>query len=410
MSLFDESILELPFFEPRHRVLAAELVRWVNEHAGLPAQLAALSPSQRGVHYTRILGRDGWLRHVLGVDAAPGRRPDLRSLCLIRQALAHFDDLCDFAFAIHGLACAPLLWWGDEAAGHESFAALARGERIGSLALSEAHAGSNLAAVETSASRTDAGYAIRGSKAWVSNADIADFHCVLARTGEGPGALGLSLLHVPSGSVGLAASEPVALLAPRAFGSLAFVDCRLGHSALIGQAGMGYRYAMEILDFYRVTVAAAALGFCRRAADESITWARNRRVFGSPLADMQITKDKLSGMAVYLDAAALLTARAAWEFDVGSGALTQPASIAKLYATEEAQRVIDDALQLFGAAGLVQGSTTEQLYRQIRSLRIYEGTSEIQKIIIAGGMAKQVSRPRLQVAAPSGSAQLAQST
>jgi acyl-CoA dehydrogenase len=398
MTLFDESILELPLFEPRHRTLANELTRWVAENAALQNELASANPSQRGVRYTQILGRDGWLQHVAGAGAPQGGRPDLRSLCLIRQALAHFDDLCDFAFAIHGLACAPLLWWSDGGKLHEPAGALARGERIGSLALSEPHAGSNLAAAACAARRVEAGFVVDGQKTWVSNADIADFHCVLARTGEGPGPLGLSLLHVSTGTAGLRVSEPIALLAPRAFGSLRFEDCRLGSASLIGEAGMGYRYAMEILDFYRVTVAAAALGFCRRAADASIAWVRERRVFGAPLFDMQITKDKLAGMAVYLDAAALLTARAAWEFDVGKGALTGPASVAKLYATEEAQRVIDDALQLFGAAGLVEGATTEQLYRQIRSLRIYEGTSEVQKIILAGVMAKQVSRPRAATA------------
>lgn len=390
MSAFDDSILDLPFYEPRHRTLAAELRRWTAEHAGLPARLASLDPSARGVHYTCLLGREGWLRCLF--DAPAGGRPDLRTLCLVRQAFAHFDDLCDFAFSIHGLACAPLLWWGDADA-HESRVALLRGERIGALALTEPQAGSNLAAVETAARRSGEGYVLDGRKAWISNADIADFHCVLARTGEGPGALGLSLLHVPADSAGLLVDGPVPMLAPRALGHLQFQDCRIDSPSLIGEPGQGYRYAMEVLDFFRVSVAAAALGFCRRAASAAVGWSRTRRVAGGALFDMQLTKGKLADMAVYLDAAALLTARAAWAFDCGQDGATLPASAAKLYATEQAQQVVDDALQLFGAAGLAQGATAEQLYRQIRSLRVYEGTSEMHRLILSAGLARQLARP-----------------
>lgn len=392
LPLFDDGLLALPLYEDRHRELARSLQGWVEKHAGVPQRLAALSPSQRGVEYTRLLGRDGWLQHALGDPSRADGRPDLRSVCLIRQALAQLDDLCDFAFAIHGLACAPILWWGTPAQRERLLPALRGGLSLGSLALSEPNAGSNLAAAAAAATRAGDAYVLDGTKTWVSNADIADFHCVLARTGEGPGAMGLSLFRVPAGTPGLAVSEPIALVAPRSFGSLRLNDCRLEADALIGTSGMGYRYAMEILDFYRVSVAAAALGFCRRAADASLAWSRERQVFGAPLFDLQLTKDKLAGMAVVLDAAALLTARAAWAFDTGRAGTTQAASVAKLYATDQAQQVVDDALQLFGAAGLVEGSTTEQLYRQIRSLRIYEGSSEIQKLIIATCLAKQTRR------------------
>ncbi|RQS04391.1 acyl-CoA dehydrogenase [Burkholderia sp. Bp9002] len=388
MKIFDASILNLPFYDAAHRTLAADLEAWVDAHAYLPREYAHLNPSERGRKYTRLLGEHGWLRYA--VDPAPGRtRPDVRSLCLIREALSYLDDLVDFAFAIQGLAAAPIAWYGAPAQQAAWLGALRDGTAVGSLALSEPETGSNLAALTVAAERTADGYAINGRKTWVSNGTIADHHSVLLRTGDGPGGLGLSFLSVPAASPGLAASE-IELVAPRAFASLTFDRVALPADALIGTSGAGFRYAMEILNLYRVTVGAAALGFARRALAASLDWARQRPVAGGKLIQQQFTIDKLADMATFADAAALLVARAAWEFDTGVADVAAHASMAKLYATDGVGQVVDDAVQLFGSAGLVAGSVPEQLYRQVRALRIYEGTSEIQKIVIAGS----VSRPR----------------
>lgn len=338
--------------------------------------------------YTHVLGESGWLAYA--VDAAAGKaRPDLRSLCLMREAFAYLDDLFDFAFAIQGLAASPVAWYGTPAQQEQLLPALRSGKTVGSLALSEPDAGSNLAALGVLAASHPEGYLIDGIKTWVSNGTIADYHSVLLRTGEGPGGLGLSFLLVPASTKGLTA-QGIDLLAPRAFSSLHFAQSVLPKSALIGAPGMGFKYAMEILNFYRVTVGAAAIGFCRKALQGSTQWARQRNVAGTKLIQTQFTMDKLSNMSLYLDSSSLLVARSAWEFDTEVRDVAAHASMAKLYATEGAARVADDMVQLFGAAGLISGSVPEQLYRQVRALRIYEGTSEIQKMIIAGA----ISRPQ----------------
>lgn len=389
MSLFDLSLLALPLFEDRHRQLAARLTEWVNAHRDLPASLAQESAAVRGRLYTRLLGQDGWLDYAVNLE--PGReRPDMRSICLIREALAQLDDLADFAFSIQGLAAAPIAWFGTDAQRARFLPAMRKAELIGSLALSEPACGSNLATAALRAEKSPGGFLLNGEKTWVSNGDIADYHMVLVRTGEGPGGMGLSFVAVPSNAAGLSAAQHIELMAPRAFASMRFNDCQLEGDALIGQGGMGFKYAMEILNYYRVTVGSASIGFCRRALDASIEWSRNRDIAGAKLIQSQMTMEKLSHMALYLDAASLLVARSAWEFDTGVKDVASHASMAKLYATEGAARVADDTVQLFGAAGLIAGSLPEQLYRQVRALRIYEGTSEIQKIIIAGA----VSRPR----------------
>ncbi len=385
MKVFDRSILALPLFEDRHRALADKLESWLEEHKELPSKYAAVSPSERGRLYTRLLGATGWLSYA--TDDAPGRnRPDLRSLCLIREAFAYLDDLLDFAFAIQGLGAAPIAWFGTDQQRAELLPRMRAGEIIGSLALSEPDCGSNLGEVTLKAQKCSKDYVLSGTKTWVSHGTIADWYAVLARTGEGPGGLGLSFFMVPAPS---ASATGIELLAPRAFASVAFDGCTLPGEALVGQSGSGFQYALEILNFYRVTVGSAAIGFCRRGVQATLEWCRNRKVAGSRLIQTQLTIDKLAQMAVYLDSASLLVARSAWEFDTGVKDLVAHASMAKLYATDGAAQVIDDVVQLFGAAGLVAGSLPEQLYRQIRSLRIYEGTSEIQKMVIAG----VISRP-----------------
>lgn len=388
MKIFDQSILRLPLYEDRHRALAADLEAWVERHLQLPVDHRDASVHDRARLYTHVLGESGWLAYA--VDAAAGKtRPDLRSLCLMREAFAYLDDLLDFAFAIQGLAASPVAWYGTPEQQERLIPALRGGKTVGSLALSEPDAGSNLAALGVLAASHPEGYLIDGTKTWVSNGTIADYHSVLLRTGEGPGGLGLSFLLVPASTKGLTA-QGIDLLAPRAFSSLHFTQSVLPKSALIGAPGMGFKYAMEILNFYRVTVGAAAIGFCRKALQGSTQWARQRNVAGTKLIQTQFTMDKLSNMSLYLDSSSLLVARSAWEFDTEVRDVAAHASMAKLYATEGAARVADDMVQLFGAAGLISGSVPEQLYRQVRALRIYEGTSEIQKMIIAGA----ISRPQ----------------
>lgn len=389
MKIFDKAILDLPFFEDKHRSLAVELEKWVADHDHLSRDYAGRSAPERSRLFTQLLGAEGWLAHA--VNPAPGRnRPDLRTLCLVREALAYMDDLADFAFAIQGLAAAPIAWFGSGRQKEEHLPDFSTGRIIGSLALSEPQVGSDLATVALDARKGPDGYVVNGVKTWTSNGNIADYHCVLARTGEGPGGLGLSFLLVPGDTPGLSVTG-IDLLAPRAFSSLGFENCALPPEALIGDPGMGFKYAMEILNFYRVTVGSAAIGFSRKAFAAALEWSRDRSVAGSKLIQTQITKEKLADMAVYLDAASLLVARTAWEIDTGCKNVAVHSSMAKLYATEGAQKVVDDALQLFGAAGLVAGSVPEMLYRQIRSLRIYEGTSEIQKIIIAGAITRNAT-------------------
>ena len=384
MKVFDRSILALPLFEDRHRALADKLESWLAEHKELPRKHAAVNASERGRLYMRLLGATGWLSYA--IDAAPGRnRPDLRSLCLIREAFAYLDDLLDFAFAIQGLGAAPVAWFGSDRQRAGLLPRMREGEVIGSLALSEPDCGSNLGELTLRAEKCSKDYVLSGSKTWVSHGNIADWHAVLARTGEGPGGLGLSFFMVPAPSV---TATEIELLAPRAFASVSFDGCTLPGEALVGQSGSGFQYALEILNFYRVTVGSAAIGFCRRGVQATLEWCRNRRVAGSSLIQKQLTIDKLAQMAVYLDSASLLVARSAWEFDTGVKDVAAHASMAKLHATDGAAQVIDDVVQLFGAAGLVAGSLPEQLYRQIRSLRVYEGTSEIQKMVIAGVMSR----------------------
>ena len=387
MLLIDRSILDLPFYEQRHHELVARLERWAEEHEDLPQRHAGLSPAQRCVEYTKLLGQAGWLQYV---GAAPGgARPDLRSLCLLREGFAQIDDLLDFAFSIQGLALAPIDWFGSAAQRDAYRAAALAGERIGALALSEPDCGSDLAALGLRAARTADGYVLDGVKTWISNADIADFHCVLARTGEGPGGLGLSFLVVPASAPNVTTRCDCEMIAPRSIATLRFDGCPVPHGALIGEAGMGLKYAVDILAFYRVSVAAAAVGMGRRAFAAATNWSRNRQVGGQKLSRNPLTMTKVADMAIQNDAAALLVARAAWGFDTGRADAAVHASAAKVFATDGAQKVIDDTVQLFGAAGLVAGSVPERLYRQIRSLRIYEGTSEIQKLTVAAALAKR---------------------
>lgn len=387
MKIFDPTILALPFFEDRHRQLAEELEAWADGEKNSSAESAGADVKERGRQLTRKLGEQGWLQY--GVSAKTNDGPskiDFRSICLIREAFSYVDDLVDFYFVIQALAAAPLLYYGNDTQKSTFLEELRTGKKIGAFAISEPGAGSDVSAISMTARKEGDSYILNGEKTWISNGSIADYYCLLARTGEGPGAMGLSCFIVPANTPGASVKEEIEFTAPRSFSSIAFNDCVIPAENLIGKSGGGFRYAIEILERYRMTVGAAAVGFSRKAMRASLEWSRSRKIGDGVLFDTQLTKEKLADMAVYLDAASLLVIRAAWELDNGKRNFSRYSSIAKVFATDNAQKVVDDAVQIFGAAGLVKNSVTEALYRQIRSLRIYEGTSEIQKFIISASL------------------------
>ena len=378
----DRSFLAWPFFDQRHRALAAEV-----EHFAAGALSDLDEDADVGATCRMLVGRlaaAGLLRHA--VPAAWGgacERLDVRSLCLVRETLARFAALADFAFAMQGLGAGAITLFGTDEQRRAYLPAVAEGRKIAALALSEPEAGSDLAAIATVAEPDGADFVLDGKKAWISNAGIADFYVVLARTGEAPGARGLSTFIVDAATPGLEIAEPTRLIAPHPMASLTFDHCRVPRTQLLGEPGQGLRIALATLDVFRPTVGAAALGFARRALDEALARATGRQLFGGALAELQMIQAKLADMALRIDAAALLVYRAAWAKDAGAERITREAAMAKLYATEAAQRVIDDAVQIHGALGVVAGHPIERLYREIRALRIYEGASEVQKVVIA---------------------------
>ena len=387
----DRSFLAWPFFEERHRVLAAEIGR-LSGISDTPTDVDATCRS-----LVRRLADAGILRHT--VPAAHGgasERLDVRTLCLVRETLARFAALADFAFAMQGLGSGAISLFGSEEQRRTYLPAVAQGRKIAAFALSEAAAGSDVAAIATTAERDGAGVVLNGGKTWISNGGIADFYIVFARTGEGPGAKGLSAFIVDADTPGLTIAERIALIAPHPLATLRFEDCRVPRAGLLGEPGQGFRIAMATLDVFRPTVGAAALGFARRALDETLARASSRQLFGGALAELQMVQGKLADMALAIDAAALLVYRAAWAKDTGAERITREAAMAKLFATEAAQAVIDDAVQLHGALGVVAGHPVERLYREVRALRIYEGASEVQKVVIARQILAAHAKERAQ--------------
>ena len=380
ISVPDRSFLQWPFFNDAHRAFAPALqqsigtVRHPLDHDDVDAAC---------VRWVRELGTGGWLTHCVpkpygGVDLTL----DVRTLCLARETLAYHDGLADFAFAMQGLGSGAIALFGSEELKEAYLPRVARGETIAAFALSEKEAGSDVAALATSAKRDELGYRISGEKTWISNGGIAGFYVVFARTGE-HGSRGLSAFVVDAENPGLRVTERIDTIAPHPLATLRFSDCRVPAGALLGSEGDGFKIAMATLDVFRATVGAAALGFARRAFDESVRHVRERRLFGAPLADLQLTQSKIATMATQIDAAALLVYRAAYAKDAGAQRVTREAAMAKWFATEAAQRVIDDAVQLFGGRGVRKGEIVEGLYREIRALRIYEGASEVQQVVIA---------------------------
>ena len=376
----EEAFLAWPFFEERHRRLADELHYFSEtisvDHSDVEGECRNL---------VLRLGEAGLLRHCCVLEA--GAHFDLRSLALSRDMLARREPLADFAFAMQGLGTGPISLFGSGEQRLRYLPPVIRGRKIAAFALSEPEAGSDVAAITTRARREGGQWVLDGTKTWISNGGIADHYVVFARTGEDKGVLGAFM--VEAGNAGLNVKEQIRTMAPHPLATLEFRNCRVKDDALIGQPGQGMKIALATLDVFRTTVGAAALGLARRALDEALARVRSRQVFGKALAEFQLTQARLADMALAVDAAALLVYRAAWVKDTTRGRITREAAMAKLFASESAQQVIDGALQLFGGTGVVSGMTVERLYREIRALRIYEGTSEIQKLVIADSLLRE---------------------
>jgi acyl-CoA dehydrogenase len=385
--------LDWPFFDPAHRAFATDLAAWI-------AGRAAAGSDDRDVDarcrdWVRALGQAGWLKCcVESADRGLHPRLDSRTLCVARETLAYHDGMADFAFAMQGLGSGAITLAGSAAQRARWLPLVAEGAAIAAFALSEPDAGSDVGAMQMRAKRERDGWTLDGCKTWISNGGIADFYCVFARTSEDTGARGISAFIVPADAAGLAIAERIEVIAPHPLARLEFRNCRVPVDALLGEEGAGFKLAMRTLDIFRASVAAAALGLARRALDEALQRARSRRMFGQALGDFQITQAKLADMASAIDAAALLTYRAAWLRDVRDQRTTMEAAMAKMVATESAQTIIDAAVQMFGGQGVVSGETVERLYREIRALRIYEGATEVQKLIIGRELLRRSAEGR----------------
>ena len=373
----DKTFLSWPFFEDRHRSLAVELDDWA---AGVLGDVDHSDTDAACRSLVTALGEAGWTQHSA---AMTGERLDVRSLCLIRETLARHDGLADFAFAMQGLGTGAISLFGTQAQQQEWLPLTRAGKAMSAFALTEPQSGSDVANSTMTATLDGDSYVLNGEKTWISNGGIADVYTLFARTGEAPGAKGLSAFVVPAGLPGFEVVERLDTIAPHPLARLRFSDCRIPKSALLGQSGQGFKIGMSVLDVFRSTVAAAALGFARRALDEALSRVSARHVQGAPLADLQMVQGHIADMALDVDAAALLVYRAAWAKDSGAARITREAAMAKLFSTDQAQLVIDKAVQLHGGDGVRRGEKVEELYRDIRALRIYEGASDVQRVVIA---------------------------
>ena len=380
----DGSFLQWPFFSDEHRELAARLDDWANRH--IPSLTAEEHHDLDGTckAIVKALGDAGFTSYAVPASAGGQHKNlDVRSLCIIRETLARHNALADFAFAMQGLGSGPISLFGDEAQQATYLNAVATGDKIAAFSLSEPEAGSDVAAMCCSARADGDQWVLNGTKTWISNAGIADFYTVFARTDDTGGAKGISCFIVEAGTPGFEVTERIDLVAPHPLGTLTFSDCRIPRAHLVGEEGRGFGIAMATLDVFRSTVAAAALGMARRALDETLDYTAERNIFGGKLGDLQLVQAKIGEMALGVDSSALLVYRAAWTKDCAAERVTREAAMAKYHATETAQQVIDAAVQLHGGKGVTKGYIVEALYRDIRALRIYEGASEVQTTIIA---------------------------
>ena len=380
----DKSFLQWPFFEARHRKLADDIDAWAA--ATIPTLSAGQPEDLDGIcsNMVRAMGAAGWTRYAVPSSAGGILdQLDVRSLCLIRETLARHHALADFAFAMQGLGSGPLSLFGTPEQQQRYLRPVSLGWKIAAFALSEPEAGSDVASLAATAREESDGYVLDGVKTWISNGGIADFYTVFARTGEAAGAKGLSCFVLEAGTPGFKVTERIELISPHPIATLRFDNCCIAKDSLVGERSKGFKIAMATLDVFRSTVAAAALGFARRALEETIKHVNTRKLFGGTLSDLQLVQGKVADMALDVDASALLVYRSAWTKDCAADRVTREASMAKLYATEAAQRVVDAAVQLHGGHGVVRGNIIESLYRDVRALRIYEGASEVQQTIIA---------------------------
>lgn len=379
----DRSFLHWPFFDPEHEGFAAALAGWLDRHAH---EVSGRNPAQPGSEdeqvktWVRELAAEGFLRACVELD--------VRRLCLARETLAYYDGLADFAFAMQGLGSGPISLFGNAAQRDEFLPGVTSGASIMAFALSEREAGSDVAAITTRAVREGGEYVLDGEKTWISNAGIADVYVVFARTSDA-GAKGLGAFIVPASARGLSVPERIETISPHPLGTVRFERCRIPAHNRLGEEGQGFKIAMATLDVFRSTVGAAALGFARRALDETVAHVRERKLFGAPLAALQLTQARVAQMATEIDASALLVYRAAYAKDRGAERVTREAAMAKWYATEAAARAADAAVQLFGGRGVTRGEIVERIYRDVRALRIYEGASEIQQIVIARSLLEE---------------------
>lgn len=383
----DRSFLHWPFFDARHEGFAAALAGWchreVSNDAACHPEVSKGAPSAVEAtvkHYVRELAAQGFLNACIDLD--------VRTLCIARETLAYYDGLADFAFAMQGLASGPITLFGNPTQRERYLPDVRTGKAIMAFALSEREAGSDVAAITTRAVRDGDDYVIDGEKTWISNAGIADVYVVFARTAD-TGSKGLTAFIVPERTRGLSVPERIETISPHPLGTVRFERCRVPAENRLGEEGQGFKIAMSTLDVFRATVGAAALGFARRALDESLAHVKERKLFGAPLSAMQLTQSKLAHMATEVDASALLVYRAAYAKDQGAARVTREAAMAKWYATETAARAADAAVQLFGGRGVTRGEIVERIYRDVRALRIYEGASEIQQIVIARSLLEE---------------------
>ena len=382
----DKFIDQLPFFTPEHRTLAADMESFVQLEIE-PRASDERDPDAQLREFVGVLAKAGALHYAI---ASPGEKLDIRALCLIREALSYSSALADLAFVMQGLGSFAISQAAPEHLRDFWVSRAAEGKAVAAFALTEPEAGSDVAAIKTTATRDGDAYVINGRKRFISNAGVADFYTVFARTGtDANGRASLSAFVVGARMPGFSVIERTAMIASHPIGEIEFNDCRVPAEDMVGGEGEGFVLAMRTMDTFRASVGAAACGMARRALDEAVRYAKSRKQFGRPLAEHQLIQEKLADMVTELDAARLLVYRAAHFKDVSAGRVSREASEAKLYATEAACRIIDQAVQIHGGSGLVRGSVVERLYRDVRALRIYEGTSEIQKLIIASQLLKE---------------------
>lgn len=392
----DKTFLNWPFFDDRHRDLAQRLDVWAHKEL---AKIDHSDTDSACKSLVAALGRGGWLQYA-AVNPEEDAPLDVRSLCVIRETLARHDGLADFAFAMQGLGTGAISLFGTDTQKRAWLPKVRSGEAISAFALTEPQSGSDVANSTMTATRDGDHYVLNGEKTWISNGGIADVYTTFARTGEAAGAKGLSAFIVPADTPGLDVAERLDTISPHPLATLRFTDCRVPADAMLANSGDGFKIAMAVLDVFRSTVAAAALGFARRALDETLTRCTTRHVQGAPLFELQMVQGHIADMAMDVDASALLIYRAAWTKDSGAPRITREAAMAKLFSTDQAQKVIDKAVQLHGGDGVRSGETVEKLYREIRALRIYEGASDVQRVIIARQTLGAHSQPQSPLGRP----------